>query len=279
MDPCRRYGRRDIGAFDMKNLLCEIALCSVMVGFAGSGKAIAEVTETPVTYQDGSARLKGFIIRDNSESTLSPGVIIFSDWMGVGEFAKERGRHLAKLGYIAFAADIYGDGHQAKDVKEAGELATKFKSDRSLLRARAEAAFKEIEKISNVDSKRIAAIGFCFGGTTALELARHGARLAGLVSFHGALDTPDTSLARNIRGKILILHGADDPWVPASQVETFENEMRAAGVNWELVKYGNSVHAFTNPAAGNDNSKGAAYNEQAAKRAYLAMDNFLSEIF
>jgi dienelactone hydrolase len=147
------------------------------------------------------------------------------------------------------------------------------------MRARAGAGLSVLAKQKNVDPKNVAAIGYCFGGTTALELARGGADLAGVVSFHGDLATPTPEDAKNIKGKVLALHGADDPLVPEKVVEAFEQEMRKGGVDWELVKYGNAVHSFTNPDAGNDNSKGVAYNAKADHRSWQAMKDFFAEIF
>jgi dienelactone hydrolase len=255
----------------MKTYLLTITFALILVNTVS-----AEIIEKKVEYKEGTSRLVGYFYSDSKLKDPAPGIIVFSDWMGVGPFAKERARELVGLGYNAFVADIYGDEHQAKDQKEAGELATKFKSDRKLFRARTQAAFDTFLSFKTVDPKRVSAIGFCFGGTASLELARNGAALAGVVSFHGGLDTPDTSLAKNIKAKILALHGADDPLVPEKDVAAFEAEMRSADVNWELVKYGNAVHAFTNPAAGNDKSKGVAYNEAVAKRAYQAMRDFLA---
>ena len=148
-----------------------------------------------------------------------------------------------------------------------------------LLRARVNAALRTLRKEPHVDPERVAAIGYCFGGTTVLELARSGAEIAGVVSFHGGLDTPNPADAKSIRCKLLVLHGADDPNVPPSQVAAFESEMTTAGVDWQLIKYSGAVHAFTNPEAGHDNSKGAAYNERAAKRSWEAMKVFFAEIF
>ena len=244
--------------------------------------ASAEITEKRVEYKEGGATLIGYLYSDSAFRDKKSAVIVFSDWMGVGEFAKERAKDLVKLGYVAFVADIYGDGKKAQDQKEAGELAGKFKADRPLMRKHAAAALQALlaQKGGNysIDSQKVGAIGFCFGGTAALELVRSGAPLAGTVSFHGGLETPDKSLAKNIKGQVLALHGADDPYVPEPEVSAFEKEMRDGGVNWELVKFSKAVHAFTNPAAGNDNSKGAAYNEVAAKRAYKAMQDFFREI-
>ncbi|MFN8391761.1 MAG: dienelactone hydrolase family protein [Bdellovibrionota bacterium] len=263
----------------MKTFVTSTLAACILSLTVGVRTASADVTERKIEYRKGDAKLIGYVYSDEKVEGNAPGVLVFSDWMGVGPFAKERAKQLVGLGYRAFVADIYGDEKLATDTKEAGELAGKFKADRKLMRARAQAALETFLKTASVDPKRVGAIGFCFGGTVALELARDGAPLAGLVSFHGGLDTPDATQGKNIKGKVLALHGADDPYVPEKDVAAFEDEMRKGGVNWELVKYGNAVHAFTNPAAGTDNSKGAAYNAQAAKRAYESMTNFFAEIF
>lgn len=241
-------------------------------------EARAEVAEKRIEYKSGTDILVGYVYSESGSTAKGPGVIVFSDWMGVGSFSKERARQLTALGYSAFVADIYGNGLQAKDAKEAGELAGKFKKDRELVRRRADAALKTFLENAPVDPAKVGAIGFCFGGMVALELGRSGAPLAGIVSFHGSLDTPDPSLTKSMKAKVLVLHGADDPFVPGKDVEGFEKEMNAAGVSWELVKYSGAVHAFTNPAAGNDKSKGAAYNELVSKRSYRAMEDFFREV-
>lgn len=147
------------------------------------------------------------------------------------------------------------------------------------MRSRANAGLEILKKHRLADAKHTAAIGYCFGGGTALELARSGADLSGAVSFHGNLDTPNPDDARNIKGKVLVLHGGDDPFVPSNQVVAFQDEMRKAGVDWHMITYGGAVHSFTNPEAGSDNSKGAAYNEKADKRSWEAMRQFFIELF
>jgi len=244
-----------------------------------TSSSFAETVEKRITYKHNGVNLVGFEYFDSENTEKSPGILIFSDWMGIGEFVKERGREFADLGYRAFVADIYGDGRSAKDAKEAETLAAKFKADRLLFRDRAKAALDTFLKDPLVDSTEIGAIGFCFGGTAALELARQGAPIKGVVSFHGSLETPDKTLAKNIKARLLILHGADDPLVPPTEVQAFEDEMKKGNVTWELVKYSNAVHAYTNPDAGNDNSKGAAYNKLASDRSFAAMDGFFDEVF
>jgi len=186
---------------------------------------------------------------------------------------------LAQLGYVAFAVDMYGNGVTAKDATEAGKLATALRNDRPLMRARAQAALETLRKNPQCDPRRVAAIGYCFGGGVALELARSGADIAGVASFHGNLDTPNPDDAKNIRAKVLVLHGADDPYVNTAQVAIFQQEMRQAKVDWQMIFYGGAVHSFTNPASGDDPSKGVAYNAAADRRSWQAMKDFFDEIF
>lgn len=223
-----------------------------------------------IEYRQGDTVLEGYL----TGTAQRPGILLVHDWMGLGKFAKAKADELEKMGYVVLAADIYGKGIRPANAAEAGQQAGKYKSDRALLRARVNAALTELRK--HADPKRIAAIGYCFGGTTVLELARSGADIAGVVSFHGGLDAP---LAGQIKCKVLALHGADDPYVPVAEVAGFESEMTKAGVDWQLIKYGGAVHAFTNPDAGNDNSKGAAYNANADRRSWEAMKQFFAEIF
>jgi dienelactone hydrolase len=177
------------------------------------------------------------------------------------------------------AADIYGNGFVTKDPQEAGKFAGRFWGDRQLLRDRAIAGLQVLMGQPFADKKRVAAIGYCFGGTTGLELARSGAAVSGVVSFHGGLDTPNPGDAKNIKGKLLVLHGADDTFVPPPQVSAFQEEMRKANVDWQMVSYGGAVHSFTNPDAGSDPSRGAAYNEKADKRSWEHMKVFFAELF
>ena len=257
----------------MKQLAAILTLSLVTI------MAHAEVHTEAVAYKQGDTALEGYLAYDTAVQGKRPGVLIVHDWMGPGKFSNGRAEELAKLGYVAFAVDIYGKDVRPKDPKEAGVQAGKFKGDRKLLRERVLAGLEVLKARDNVDATKIAAIGYCFGGTTVLELGRAGAPVAGIVTFHGGLDNPAPEDGKNIKGKVLVLHGADDPFVPADQVAAFEDEMRKGGVDWELVKYSKAVHAFTNPAAGSDNSKGAAYNELADKRSWQAMKDFFAEIF
>jgi dienelactone hydrolase len=251
----------------------------MLILLLGAAMAPAKIHTEEIDYNHGDVVLQGYLAYDDALTGKRPGVLIVHEWMGHNPYVRKRAEQLAELGYVAFALDMYGKGVQAKDAQEAGKMAAVYKNDRKLMRARAGAGLDVLLKQDAVDPKKVAAIGYCFGGTTVLELARGGADLAGVVSFHGDLATPTPEDAKNIKGKILALHGADDPFVPEKVVEAFRGEMRKGGVDWELVEYGNAVHSFTNPGAGNDNSKGAAYNEKADKRSWQAMRDLFAEIF
>lgn len=256
----------------MKTLLTSLAV------FAAVLTLRAEIKTEIVEYKDGDTTLEGVRVWDDAVKTPRPGVLVVHQWLGLTDYEKHRAEMLAKLGYVAFCADIYGKGVRPKDTKEAGVEATKYKNDRKLLRSRVNAGLSAMKKSPLVDGKHVAAIGYCFGGTTVIELARSGADVAGVVSFHGGLDSPTPADGKNIKGKVLACHGADDPFVPAKDLEAFEEEMRKANVDWTLIKYGGAVHSFTQPMAGNDNSKGAAYNEKADRRSWKAMELFLAGV-
>lgn len=254
--------------------LTGLALASTL-----ASAACAAPKSRTVAYTQDTVALEGVLVTDGAGKGKRPGVVLFTDWMGVTESAKAQAEKVAKLGYAVFIADIYGKGKNPKDAKEAGVLAGSYKSDRPLMRRRAEAGLAQLKTSPGVDTTRLGAMGFCFGGTVALELARTGAELDGTVSLHGNLDTPDRALAKDIKGAVLVLHGADDPYVPAQQVQNFEDEMRAAQVDWQMVSYGGAVHSFTKPEAGNDPSQGNAYHPKAADRAFEALRDFYAEVF
>jgi dienelactone hydrolase len=257
----------------MKLLLPLVVLCALAtVARAGLQTQVIE-------YRHGDQVLEGYLAYDDNFPGKRPGVLVVHEWTGHNPYVRKRAEQLAALGYVAFALDMYGKGVHAKDAGEAASLASRFKNDRALMRARALAGLDVLRKQPQVEGRQLAAIGYCFGGTTVLELARGGTDLAGVVSFHGDLSTPNPDAAKNIKAKVLALHGADDPFVPPPQVAAFEDEMRKGGVDWQLVKYGGAVHSFTNPGAGNDNSRGAAYNAKADQRSWQAMQDFFHEIF
>jgi dienelactone hydrolase len=232
-----------------------------------------------IEYRHDDAVLEGYLVCDDQVKGKRPGVIVVHEWYGLNDYAKARAEQLANLGYIALAIDMYGKGIRAKNVEEAAKLAGIYRSDRRLMRARAAAGLETLRRQPLADSGRIAAIGYCFGGGAALELARGGAEMSGVVSFHGNLDTPNPDDAKNIKAAVLALHGADDPLVTPEQVHAFQGEMRRASLDWQMVVYGGAVHSFTNPASGSDPSRGIAYNEKADRRSWAAMRLFFDEIF
>jgi dienelactone hydrolase len=238
----------------------------------------AQIHTETIEYRDGDTVLEGYLAYDASIQGKRPGVLIVHQWMGLTDYEKQRAEMLAKLGYTAFALDIYGKGIRPKSSQDAGAQAGKYKNNRVLLRERAQAGLAVLEKQELTDPRRIAAIGYCFGGTTVIELARSGADIAGVVSFHGGLDSPHPEDGRNIKCKVLALQGADDPFVPAKDRAAFEDEMRQAKVDWELVKYGGAVHSFTEKDAGDNPARGAAYNEKADRRSWRAMQDFFAEV-
>jgi dienelactone hydrolase len=254
-------------------------LIPILLTLGAALTAQAQIHTETIEYKQGDAVLEGYLAYDASLKGPRPGVLIVHQWKGLTDYEKKRAEMLAKLGYNVFALDIYGKGIRPQSSQEAGAQAGKYKSNRDLLRARAQAGLAVLQKHELTDPKQVAAIGYCFGGTTVIELARSGADIAGVVIFHGGLDSPHPQDGRNIKCKVLALQGADDPFVPAKDLAAFEDEMRQAKVDWELVKYGGAVHSFTEREAGNDPSKGAAYNEKADRRSWEAMQQFFAEIF
>lgn len=254
-----------------------IALTAMGVLVAGS--AAAAVKSAAVEYRQGETVLQGFLAYDDALDGRRPGVLIVHQWMGVTDYERMRAEQLAALGYVAFAVDVYGQGVRPADTAEAGKLAGRYKGDRQLLRERVAAGLAALRSDERVDPDRIAAIGYCFGGTAVLELARSGADVAGVVSFHGGLDSPKPEDGRRIKAKVLVLHGADDPFVSDADLAAFQKELRDAEVDWQMVYYSGAVHAFTQPQAGDDPSRGAAYDERADRRSWQAMRTFFEEIF
>lgn len=244
------------------------------------GSASAAIVEKAIEYEHDGVTLEGVHIYDDAVEGKRPAVLVVHQWTGISDHEKERGRMLAELGYNILAADIYGKGVRPSP-PGAGQEAGKYKGDRDLFRGRLAAGLETLKKDERTDTAKIAAIGYCFGGTGVLELARAGTELAGVVSFHGGLDASATKLAAKdgVKTPILVCHGAIDPYVPAEQVQAFEKEMTDAGADWQLIAYSGAVHSFTHKTAGDDPSKGSAYDEKADKRSWEAMKAFFAEIF
>jgi len=233
----------------------------------------------PVLYQDGPTRLAGYVARPSGAQGPVPGILIIHQWMGLTGHERMEADRLAALGYVALAADIYGEGVRPKDTAEAGAQATLYKGDRALYRRRLRAGLDALKAQAGVDPGRLAVIGFCFGGTGALEAARAGLPVKGVVSFHGGLDAGAGAEAGPIAAKVLVCHGADDPNVPPKDVAAFQDEMRRRKGDYVFIAYAGAVHAFTQKEAGNDPSKGVAYQEAAARRSWQHMRDFFAEMF
>jgi len=231
-----------------------------------------------VDYRCGDANLRGYLAF-NESLERRPGVLVFHEGLGLGDFAMERARRLAALGYVAFAADMYGERRQARNLQEVANLVGVFRDAPDQLRARGRAALATLAAMPEVDDGRIAAIGFCFGGKVVLELARDGADLKAVVSFHGVLSTATPAAPGRVKASVLVLTGADDPLAPPEQVLAFENEMRAAEVrDWQVISYGNTLHGFTNPAADGSMMRTALYSPQADRRSWASMRGLFDEV-
>jgi dienelactone hydrolase len=230
-----------------------------------------------IDYKDGEQVLSGFGIKPTAALKDKPGVLVLPAWLGIDDHSKESATKLADLGYYSFVADIYGKDSRPKNPSDAGPKAGYYKKNYAEYQNRIQLALNELVKLG-ANPDKIVVMGYCFGGTGAIEAARANMKVQGVVSFHGGLGKDATRPIDKIIPKVLVLHGADDPYVPKEEVDDFQYEMRASGADWQMVFYANSVHAFTHKDAGNDNSKGAAYNEKADKRSWIAFQNFLKEV-
>jgi dienelactone hydrolase len=255
----------------MKRILTLVALLTL------THDAEAKVITTTVEYKAGDTVCQGFLAYDDAVKGRRAAVLLVHDWFGCTDHQKGQVEKLAALGYVALAADVYGKGVRPANAQEAGAEAGKYYKDRGLLRSRLRAGLDFLAAQPQADAARLGVTGYCFGGAGALELARSGAPLKAVVTFHGSLANPTPEDAKDIKAKVLVLHGADDPFVKQEEVKAFMDEMRTAGVDWQLVQYSGAVHSFTDPRAGTDNSKGAAYNANADRRSWRAMRDFFEE--
>lgn len=256
----------------------KLAAAIVVLLFVTSSTFATMKTET-IEYKVGDTTCKGYLAYDDSSETKRPGVIVVHEWWGLTDYPKRRAEQLAQLGYVAFCPDMFGDGKTTSDPKEAERLITELGKTPDVASARRQAAFDQLKKQPQVDATRIGAMGYCFGGAQALAMARSGMDLKGVVSFHGALGTSSPAKKDAVKAKILVCHGAADPMVTPMHVMDFEKEMDAAGADWQVNVYAKAVHAFTNPDVDKFKIPGVAYNAEADRRSWKAMQAFWDEVF
>lgn len=242
----------------------------------------AEVQTKVVNYQSGDTKMVGYLAYDNKYKEKRPGVLIVHEWWGHNDYARERARQLAKLGYVAFALDMYGDGKTAEHPQDAGRFAGQVRSNLPEATARFNAALEQLKSNEYTNSDKIAAIGYCFGGAVVLEMARSGLDLDGVVSFHGSLGTEQPAEKGKVKAKVLVLNGEADPFVKAEQIAAFKQEMSGAGVKYQFVNYPGAKHSFTNPGAnalGKKFELPLEYSEKADKASWKLMQDFFKDIF
>ena len=247
----------------------------VVLALAIQNSTVAQLKS--IDYIDGQQKLSGYVSKPSKELKNKPGILILPAWMGIDDHAKESANELANLGYYTFVADIYGVGNKPTNYSEAGQKAGYFKKNITEYQKRITLALEQLIK-QGANPDEIVVMGYCFGGTGAIEAARAAMKVKGIVSFHGGLSRDDTRTINPISARVLVLHGADDPYESEAEKKAFQNEMRTAKADWEMVYYANAVHSFTDKNAGTDTSKGAAYNEKADKRSWKALLEFLKEV-
>jgi len=255
---------------------CLLAMSSAAMA-AGSGNVA--VKSRPVDYKIGTQEFEGLFVYPAASKGKLPGVLMVSDWLGVTDKTKQQAERVAKLGLAVFAVDVYGKGIRAKSPQEATQLSTKYKSDRKLFRERVARGLDILREQKEVDPAKVMAVGYCFGGTGVIELARAGANVDAVVSFHGGLDSPNPADGKNIKTRVIALQGADDPFVKAADIAAFQNEMRTNNVDWEMALYGGAVHAFTDTTAGSDVKAGAAYDAKADYRSFEVLSDLVNDLY
>ncbi|MCC6301835.1 MAG: dienelactone hydrolase family protein [Gammaproteobacteria bacterium] len=247
----------------------------------GLGAAHAAIVTQEIDYTVDGTTLKGYLAYDDAIEGARPGVLVVHEWWGMNDYARRRAHMLAELGYTAFALDMYGDGKQAHHPDEAGKFASEVMKNQDLARARFNGALEVLRKQKTVDPARVAAIGYCFGGAVVLQMARDGADLDGVVSFHGNLAPVSPAQPGAVKAKILVLTGADDSFVPAEQIEQFEKEMDAAKADYKVIVYPGAKHSFTSPEAdkyGQEFNLPLAYNKAADEASWQEMQDFFQQI-
>jgi len=242
-------------------------------------QAQAKVVSRTIPYKDNGTSLTGYLAYDDAISGKRPAVLVVHEWWGLNDYARHRAEKLAKLGYVAFALDMYGTGKVTDHPKQAGEWSKEISQNISNWQQRAEAGLKVLKSQPQTDPNRIAAVGYCFGGGTVQQLAYAGVGLKGVVSFHGSLQEPPADVTKKTDTKLLICHGGDDPFAPPDKFEAYLKAMAASGLDYEINIYGGAKHSFTNPDAAKHNMAALAYSPSADRRSWEAMRAFFGEIF
>jgi len=239
----------------------------------------AKVHTKAISYKHGDVELEGYLAYDDSIKGKRPGVLVVHEWWGLNDYARKRAEKLAGMGYVAFALDMYGKGKVTKHPEQAGEWSSQVRSNMKLWQQRALAGLEVLKKDPRTDTRRIAAIGYCFGGSTVQQLAYSGADIKGVVSFHGHLLSPAVDQVNEVKAKILICHGAADPLAKEGVVENYIAAMEASGLDWQMIIYGGAKHGFTNPDADKAGIAALGYSKSADQRSWADMQVFFAEIF
>jgi dienelactone hydrolase len=254
-----------------------IRLCSLLMLCCVTSVASAAVQTKTVVYKDGDTECRGFLAYDDALTGPRPGVLVVHEWWGLNDYARNRATELAKLGYVAFAADMYGEGKTVEHPKDAGEMAGKVRANVAAWRTRGLAALKTLQSQPECDPQRMAAMGYCFGGSTALQLAYAGADLKAVATFHAALPTPSAEEAKAMKPTVLICHGADDTFIPAAAITAFKQGLDTAAVKYEFVSYPNTVHSFTVADSGKHGIPGMKYNAEADADSWAKLTMLLAK--
>lgn len=251
----------------------------VMTLVLAAGAVQARLVERELNYRHEGVELQGYLVYDDAHDGQRPGMLVVHEWWGLNDYVRERARELAAAGYVALAVDMYGQGRSTEHPAQAREWSQQVRQSRGLMAARARAGLQALRQQPQVDSARMGAIGFCFGGTAVLELAYSGADLAGVASFHGGLTVPEPAQREQIRAGILILHGSQDPFVKPQTIQELQQALDQARVDWHMVVYGGAKHGFTNPKAGSYGIEALAYDRRAAERSWEHMLRYFDELY
>jgi dienelactone hydrolase len=260
----------------------KMQLLGALVALSMTGTAFAAIKEEPVTYKDGETTMKGFVVYDDAKKGKRPGIIVVHEWWGITRHIHSEARRMASLGYTAFIADMYGDAKTADNPKDAGALSGAVRKNPAAMQSRFDAAMVALARHPTVDASKIAAMGFCFGGSVVLDMVRVGTDLKGVAAFHAGLGAAGVQAEPGkVKAKVLVQNGADDPFIKPESVEAFKKEMDGAKVDYHYISYPGAVHAFTNPEAtalGKKFNIPIAYNADADKKSKAEATTFFAEV-